>query len=105
MHREIAAVLGLSDVDHRDRNGLNNARINLRPSSRHQNLGNQQKRLGCSSKFKGVSWSNHAGKWIAWEPGRKGRFIGYFDSEKSAALAYNRAAVRLFGEFSLLNSI
>ena len=31
--------------------------------------------------------------------------LGYFDNEKEAAQKYNEEAIKLFGEFALLNTI
>ena len=59
-----------------------------------------------SSKHRGVSFSTTAGKWIAKiQVNKKRRHLGYFDSEESAALAYNSAAVEVLGEKAKLNVI
>lgn len=96
-------ILGdTSEVDHRDGNGLNNQRENLRPATRTQNM---QNRAGWgSSGFKGVSWFAQRGKWRARiaADGRE-KTIGYFDTAEDAARAYDRKAVELFGEFARLN--
>lgn len=36
---------------------------------------------------------------------RKEIFLGYFNDEKQAAIAYNKAAKKYFGKFARLNSI
>lgn len=105
MHREI---LGLKDpkilVDHKDRDGLNNQKSNLRISNQSQNLCNRGSNIGSSSIYKGVSWHRSRGKWRAriCKNGKK-KYIGIFDSEKEAALAYDREAIKLHGEFARLN--
>jgi hypothetical protein len=92
-------------VDHRDGDGLNNRRGNLRPCTQAQNMANTGSRGG-TSKFKGVSWRAGKGKWgvaFSWE--RKTYFVGYFarDREIEAALACDAAIRPLAGEFARLN--
>lgn len=90
------------EIDHRNRNGLDNRRQNLRPATRTQNNANSQKRAGTTSVFKGVC--RHKSAWVAnaGGPGKK-RYLGRFNSERDAALAYDRAAREIFGEFARLN--
>jgi len=104
MHRVITGVPPGAEIDHHDTNGLNNQRFNLRPATHSQNQHNQRKRLGCSSKFKGVSWDKNARKWKAYIT-IDGRIhhIGLFESEDDAAAAYDAAALEHFGEFALTN--
>ena len=95
--------------DHHDRNFLNNQKYNLRVSTLNQNRANYGKlnRFNqCTSKFKGVGWNNKAKKWQVRIARDKKRYtIGYFHEEKEAALAYNKAAIELHGEFAVLNKI
>lgn len=104
MHRVVLdAPVGL-DVDHRNGDGLDNQRKNLRLASRTQNLGNQVKTRG-ASRFKGVSPARR-GRWqghIAFE--RKQFNLGTFDSEEGAARAYDLKARELFGEFARINGV
>ncbi len=106
MHRHI---LGITDVrimiDHRDGDGLNNRRSNLRECTHKQNMQNRKQRFG-SSKYKGVSWSKPNKKWKSkYQLDRQEVFLGYFDSEVDAAIAYNAAVSIAFGEFALMNII
>jgi hypothetical protein len=91
-------------VDHIDGDGLNNQRANLRKCTDQQNGQNRRKTHG-RSKFKGVSWHKGTRKWRATivADGRQ-RALGYFDCEGCAAIAYDRAAKRSFGEFACPNS-
>ena len=92
-------------VDHKNGNGLDNRRQNLRACTKHQNDMNRHYTHG-SSKYKGVSWNKRDNKWqatIKYE--NKGRFLGYYISEQEAALAYNEAALKYFGEFARLNEV
>lgn len=106
MHRLILDAPPGMDVDHVNGNGLDNRRMNLRLASRSQNLANQRKqRDKTSSRYKGVSISRQ-GTWRAriCVRGQK-RWLGIFESEEEAALAYNRAASEYFGEFARLNEV
>jgi len=109
MHRQIMGAQSGQEVDHRDRDGLNNRRRgpdgNLRLCTRGQNNANAKKRAGCSSQYKGVTWYKQADKWMAYiKTYGKQIHLGYFDDEIEAALAYNEAAIEHFGEFAHLNT-
>lgn len=92
--------------DHSNRDGFDNQKLNLRESTQSQNMMNRIKKEGHSSKYKGVSWCNTRNKWVAQIKirGIQTR-LGRFQSEKDAALAYNIAAIKYFGEFAILNVI
>ena len=104
MHRLIMnAPKGLC-IDHIDINGLNNRRSNLRPCTPAQNVQNSRPRSNASSKYKGVFWNKKNKKWIATiHKGENRTYLGGFDDEIEAALAYDRKAEELFGEFAYLN--
>ncbi len=107
MHR---ILLGLIDpkiyADHKDRNGLNNQRYNLREANGSQNNANKESRKNSSSKYLGVKWYKKHEKWTsAIKLNYKTYHLGYFDLEEMAALAYNTKAVELHGEFANLNII
>jgi hypothetical protein len=103
MHRLLVGVPE-KFVDHRDGDGLNNRRANLRVCTARENTLNSRKRLGGTSRYRGVY--AYRGKWSA-RIVCHGRtyFLGLHPSEKAAALAYNRAARKLFGEFARLNEV
>jgi hypothetical protein len=103
-------------VDHKDGDGLNNQRSNIRECSRRENRLNARKRFVRSqhgSLFKGVLWLPPAkegwtGRWQA----RLGKtallgkiYARSFPTEVAAALGYNAAAFAAFGEFARLNEI
>ena len=57
-----------------------------------------------SSKYKGLSWRKQRKKWavtICYK--RKNIIVGYFEDEKQAAKAYDKAAKKYHGEFASLN--
>jgi len=100
MHRLL--MPGAAKVDHRDGDGLNNQRYNLREATRQGNSANSQKQRGTSSRFKGVSW--HSGKWEARiKVAGRLRYLGRFAVEAEAARAYDTAAREAFGEFARVN--
>lgn len=96
---------GLACIDHRDGDGLNNQRENLRPATHQQNQqGFKRKRLGMTSLFRGVSWHASRKKWVSQiMTGGKHVFFGRFDSETEAARAYDSAARKHFGDFAAPN--
>lgn len=87
-------------VDHRDGNGLNNIRENLRLATYQQNNHNARLSKRNTSGLKGVSWSKANGKWFAQIrlAGRQ-RNLGYFQTPEAAHVAYCKASSALHGEF------
>ncbi|MCJ7828762.1 MAG: AP2 domain-containing protein [Dehalococcoidia bacterium] len=106
MHR---AILGLEKndgikSDHKDHNGLNNQRYNLRKCTDTQNRYNQKPQRWHSSKYKGVSWSKKEKRWKARITyNSKDYRLGCYKNEIDAAKVYDIAAKKLFGEFAYLN--
>jgi len=99
-------ILGSKNVDHINENGLDNQRHNLRLATGTQNQANKSKyfTVRTTSQFKGVHWNSNRQKWVAGINVHKKHFyLGSFDIETEAALAYDRAALVHFGEFAKLN--
>lgn len=91
-------------VDHRDHDGLNNQRSNLRVATGTQNNQNMRAKRGARSPYKGVTWSRQKRKWQAKiKADGRIRYLGSFLSELEAAYAYDAAARELFGEFACPN--
>jgi len=105
MHRIIMnCTESICEVDHIDFNKLNNRRYNLRICTRSENMINKIKSGLYSSNYKGVSFNKDKNKYIARvKKNGKSIFLGLFESEIEAALAYDRAAKNLFGEYAYLN--
>jgi hypothetical protein len=58
----------------------------------------------CSSKYKGIHWFKRYRKWSATIRFENKRiFLGYFQNEIDAALAYDEAARKFHKEFACLN--
>ena len=103
MHRFILNAPKGQYVDHRDRNGLNNQKRNLRFCTQSQNMMNLKSSTG-TSKYKGVSWNIKYKRWQSHiRLNYKLKNLGSYNSEIEAALAYDHAARELFGEFARLN--
>ena len=104
MHGFILNKEDSSQIDHWDRNGLNNQKVNLRPCTGQQNSFNRGKRTGCTSKFKGVHFNKERKKYMLQiSVNRRQTYLGLFNSEIEAAKAYDVKALELFGEFAYLN--
>ena len=94
VHRVIAQsllddFLDYPQVDHIDTNKANNDISNLRMATGLYNShAGHTKRDNCSSKYIGVAWATKSKKWTAkCMINYKSKFIGYFDSEREAAIA------------------
>jgi hypothetical protein len=103
LHRLLTSAPDGADVDHADRNGLNNRRGNLRVCSRSQNNCNQQRRSDNRSGFKGVYRHTSIGK-KQWRSRFKlrGKVIdlGLFETAEQAYAAYVSAMPAVHGEFA-----
>lgn len=108
MHRQIMQMAGFDiagrEVDHRDGNGLDNRRENLRLASHADNMRNKGVSCNNTSGFKGIYRVKEGSSWAASiKSAGKACYLGRFNSSVEAARAYDRAAIVLFGEFARLN--
>ena len=91
-------------VDHRDRNGLNNCRENLRQCSPQTNSYNTPKRSHGSNPYKGISFHRQTNRWVAQVTiCGKHHSGGLHKTAEAAALAYDEMALKYHGEFAFLN--
>ena len=105
MHRVIMGIMDKTDIDHKDRNGLNNQKINLRICSRTLNEGNSILRKDSTTGIKGVHYHKGHKKYTARIQFKRKRIaLGDFKTKQEAAIAYNEAAIKYFGEFARINS-
>lgn len=105
MQRE---VLGIMDkklmADHINHDTLDNQRSNLRIATSAQNQANSRPRQNSSSIYLGVSLYKRDKKWRAdIRKNGKSKFIGLFLNEQDAAVAYDKEAIQMHGNFANLN--
>lgn len=92
---------GESLIDHKNCDGFDNRKSNLRKASHEQNLANQRLSKNNTSGVKGVYWDNTRKKWRA-----RGRYQGkyfisaYFESLEEAESAIREAREKVCGEFT-----
>lgn len=111
MHR-LVLDLGKSKIqaDHKNFNGLDNRKSNLRRATHRQNLQNRAAdRNKVSSRYKGVHYDKRPNRKKPWyvkiTSNGKNMGRGNFKTEQEAALVYNELAKKHFGEFAYLNKI
>lgn len=109
LHREIMGVTDpKKDIDHINMNTLDNRKSNLRFATPGQNAINRPKQKNNTSGYKGVfvrKEYKHIKYRAAIRVNQKLIHIGQFNTVEEAALAYNKVAIKYFGEFAYLNTI
>lgn len=104
MHRQIMGFTNEPvEVDHRDGNGLNNTRNNLRSSTTLENSrGYRSMRLRKTVNYRGVTFKRRKFRARITFNGQE-LYLGTFPRADLAAIAYDRAAKKYFGDFAQLN--
>lgn len=103
IHRLVALAFfeleGLQ-VDHINGDRADNRVENLRAATRRQNAYNRGADRVSTSRFKGVSWNREKRKWeVKLRIDGRNRTLGRYDTEEDAAVAYDRRACEIHGEF------
>jgi hypothetical protein len=106
MHRFIVRAKCGEEVDHINRNKLDNRKSNLRIVDGIQNHWNVNLRKDNTSGYKGVSFDRSRNRFYAYI-GLNGKMknLGRFSTPQQAALTYNNAAKSYFGSFARLNKL
>ena len=111
LHRLLMSPPDNMQVDHINGNGLDNRRENLRVCTNAQNNANKPPQKNSKSGFKGVHqtsknrWRAYIGSNMVREGTDKPvmRCLGYYSSKQDAARAYDREAIKKYGEFAYTN--
>lgn len=100
LHRFVLQAQCGQFVDHKDGNGLNCTRRNLRLCTKAENNRYRRKKQTSRSLYKGVIYCKGAKRWMAYI---RGIYLGLYPTAEAAALVYDNKARKLFGEFAYLN--
>lgn len=94
------------NIDHINQIKTDNRWTNLRECTKSQNGANRPKQKNNSSGYKGVGWRKDTKKWRAYiKCNGQMMDLGCFIDKNDAAIAYNKKALKLFGEFAYLNEV
>lgn len=106
LHRFINETPDGKYTDHINGDRLDCRKINLRTCSYAENNRNARTRKDNKSGYRGVYWEKSCKKWrtvISFD-GKK-NCLGFFNNVLDAAIAYNKKAKELHGDFARLNEI
>lgn len=100
-------LMGEKGIDHKNGNGLDNRRENLRRATRSQNCVNAKKLVTSRQQYKGITPPNPARRERYWRVrltvNGKQKSFGQYTSAEEAARAYDVKAKEVYGEFARLN--
>lgn len=104
MHRLITMVSDGFVIDHKNRDKLDNRKDNLRICSHRDNNRNCMTKKTGYFLYKGVGQSTGSKRFYARiRVDKKPLYLGSYPTQEDAAMAYDAAAVKYFGEFAKLN--
>lgn len=104
LHRFLMNAPRGVEVDHKNGDGLDCRRSNMRLATHQQNMANQRLSVRNKSGYKGVCWFPRDSKWVA-QTSHLGKHLclGYFSDAADAARAYDRKVRELHGPFARPN--
>lgn len=106
IHRMVTKAKTGEMVDHKDHNGLNNMRSNLRRCTASENSKNMLMHKNNPFGYKGVGFDKRRDFYYSRiRVDKTNKFLGYFMTPIDAAKAYNSAAIKHYGEFAKLNKL
>lgn len=103
MHRQILEVPDGKHTDHRNGDGLDNRRSNLRICNRSENLRNRKLNCNNTSGAKGVRFIGTRGWEARIQVEKRPYLIGLYETKAEAVVAYDVASRFLHGEFGRPN--
>lgn len=107
LHRFIMNAPKGLDVDHKDNNGLNCQKFNMRLATRAQNNQNKTRSARATLGFKGVARTYGHFRTKPYRAQIKHNYklhlLGHYETPEEAARAYDKRAREVFGEFACVN--
>lgn len=103
-HRIILDAPRGLEVDHRNGDGLDCRRQNIRLATKKENQHNRTSTAGSTSQYLGVSWDSERQRWaVQISIDGRSRRIGRYLNEEDAARAWDFAAKEIYGDWPRLN--
>jgi hypothetical protein len=91
-------------IDHRNGNGLDNQKSNLRICTSSSNQWNHRKYINNTSGYIGVDYHKSSKRWRVQSSKNSNRiYLGSFNNKRQAVIARDKAVLHLHGEFASLN--
>lgn len=104
MHRLLLDAPEDMQVDHKNQDGLDNRRSNLRLATPSQNQMNKKMMKNNTSGYRGVSWDKKSNKWrVSVNVAGRHFSLGRFDGIEEAAKARDEFVIANHGEFARVN--
>lgn len=99
----MTGIIPVEQVDHKNRQPLDNRWRNLRLATPGQNQANKGVRKDNTSGYVGVAFIPEKGKWRArLSVDGRHKYLGYFPDPEQASAAYRKAISAIRGEFAVL---